>query len=102
MIGDKHKFVITSQALADALASGRMTWWGQYTTDGPQVQRGDTIVFDLTAVYGGGRPSLLNMTVTDAQDVTMPLPIGGSEQTANVLVVRVLSLRPADAVGELR
>ena len=102
MTGDKHRITVTNHVLFDALASGRLTWWGQYNNDGVQVQRGDTIVFHLSAAnVRGERPRPLNMAVTDARDVTAALPISGSEQTGDVLIVRVLSLRPADAPGGL-
>ena len=100
MTGDKHRITVTNRVMFDALASGRLTWWGQYNNDGVEVQRGDTIVFDMTAAaYGSERLRPLHMAVTDARDVTAALPIGGSERTGDVLIVRVLSLRPADAVG---
>ena len=102
MTGDKHRITVTNQALFDALASGRLTWWGQYNNGDVQVQRGDTIVFGMPAAHVGERPRPLNMAVTDVQDVTAALPIGGSERTGDVLIVRVLSLRPADASGGLR
>lgn len=94
--GDKYRITVNNRALFDALASGRLTWWGQYNNDDVQAQRGDTIVFGMTSAYGGERPQPLNMAVTDARDVTAALPIGGSERMGNVLIVRVLSLRPAD------
>lgn len=105
MTGDKYRITVKNRALFDALASGRLTWWGQYNNDDVQVQRGDTIVFNMTADYGGERPRPLNMAVTDARDVTADLPIGGSERTGDVLIVRVLSLQRlavADAAGGAR
>lgn len=97
MTGDKYRMTVNNRALFDALASGRLTWWGQYSNDDVPVQRGDTIVFGMTSAYGGERPRPLNMAVTDARDLTVSLPIGGSsERTGDVLIVRVLSLRPAD------
>lgn len=93
MTGDERRVTVTRQAVFDALASGRLTWWGQASVDDEQIQRGDTIVFHLSAVnVRGERPSPLRMVVTDAQDVTVSLPIGGSEQTGDVFVARVLSL----------
>ena len=92
MTGDEHRITVTWQAMFDALASGRLTWWGQYDVDGDPVQRGDTIVFHLNV--RGGRPSPLRMVVTDARELTVSLPIGGSERTGDVFVARVLSLRP--------
>lgn len=95
MTGDEHRITVTRQAVFDALASGRLTWWGQRDLDGDPMQRGDTIVFHLSAVnVRGERPSPLRMVVTDARDFTVSLPIGGSEQTGDVFVARVLSLRP--------
>ena len=103
MTGGEHIRKVTRQAVFDALASGRLTWWGQYDVDGDPVQRGDTIVFHLSAANVRGElPLPLRMVVTDARDVTAALPIGGSERTGDVLIVRVLSLCPADAVGGLR
>lgn len=103
MTGDEHIRKVTRRAVFDALASGRLTWWGQYDNDDVEVQRGDTIVFHLSAASVRGElPLPLRMAVTDARDVTAALPIGGSERTGDVLIVRVLSLCPADAVGELR
>ena len=98
MTGDEHRITVTRQAMFDALASGRLTWWGQCDSDGDPMQRGDTIVFHLSAGTlrgrGGEQPPQLRMVVTDAQDVMMSLPIGGSERTGDVFVARVLSLRP--------
>ena len=101
MTGDEHRITVTRQAMFDALASGRLTWWGQYDFDGNPMQRGDTIVFHQSAVnVRGERPSPLRMVVTDARELTVSLPIGGSsERTGDVLIVRVLSLRPADEAG---
>ena len=100
MTGDECRITVNNQAVFDALASGRLTWWGQYDNDGVLVQRGDTIVFHLSAAnVRGERPSPLRMAVTDAREVTAALPIGGSERTGDVLIVRVLSLRPADEAG---
>lgn len=93
MTGDEHRITVTRQAVFDALASGRLTWWGQCDLDGDPMQRSDTIVFHLSNVRGE-RPSPLRMVVTDARDLTVSLPIGGSEQTGDVFVARVLSLRP--------
>ena len=96
MTGDEHIRNVARKAVFDALASGRLTWWGQYNNDGDPVQRGDTIVFHQSAVnVRGERPSPLRMVVTDARDLTMSLPISGSERTGDVFVARVLSLRPA-------
>ena len=95
MTGDEHRITVTRQAMFDALASGRLTWWGQYDSDDDPMQRGDTIVFHQSAVnVRGGRPSPLRMVVTDARDLTMSLPISGSEQTGDVFVARILSMRP--------
>lgn len=95
MTGDEHRITVTRQAVFDALASGRVTWWPQTSVNDEQMQRGDTIVFHLSAVnVRGERPSPLRMVVTDARDLTVSLPIGGSEQTGDVFVARVLSLRP--------
>ena len=102
MTGDKYRMTVDNRAVFDALASGRLTWWGQFNNEDVPVQRGDTIVFNMTAAYRGQRPQPLNMDVTDARDVTAALPIGGSEQTGDVLIVRVLSLRPADEAGGSR
>lgn len=103
MTGDEHIRNVARKAVFDALASGRLTWWGQYNNDGDPVQRGDTIVFHQSAAnVRGERPPPLRMVVTDVRDVTAALPIVGSERTGDVLIVRVLSLRPDDAVGELR
>lgn len=95
MTGDEYRITVNNQAVFDALASGRVTWWPQTSVNDEQMQRGDTIVFHLSAMnVRGERPSPLRMVVTDAQDLTMTLPIGGSEQTGDVFVARVLSLRP--------
>lgn len=103
MTGDEHIRKVTRRAVFDALASGRLTWWPQTSVNDEQMQRGDTIVFHLSAANVRGElPLPLRMVVTDAQDLTMTLPIGGSEQTGDVFVARILSLRPADTVGELR
>ena len=76
MTGDEHRIVITSQAVFDALASGRLTWWGQYNNDGVQVQRGDILVFQQPAgTIGGERPEQLRMIVTDERLLTMTLPM---------------------------
>lgn len=103
MTGDEYRTTVNNQALFDALASGRLTWWGQYELGGEPMQRGDTIVFNQGAVnVRGERPSPLRMVVTDARDLAMTLPIGGSEQTGDVFVARILPLRPADEVGGSR
>ena len=103
MTGDEYRTTVNNRAVFDALASGRLTWWGQYNFDGTQMQRGDTLVFRQAAVnVRGERPSQLRMVVTDARDLTMTLPIGGSEQTGDVFVARILSLRPADEAGGSR
>ena len=95
MTGDEYRITVTRQAMFDALASGRLTWWGQYDSDSDPMQRGDTIVFHQSAVnVRGERPSPLRMVVTDARELTMSLPISGSEQTGDVFVARILSLRP--------
>lgn len=99
MTGEKYRTTVNNRAVFDALASGRLTWWPQTSVNDEQIQRGDTIVFNMPAAYGGERPQPLNMAVTDAQDLTVSLPIGGSEQTGDVFVARILSLRPADTVG---
>ena len=101
MTGDEYRITVNNRAVFDALASGRLTWWGQYNNDDVQAQRGDTIVFRQGAAnVRGERPSPLRMVVTDARDLTVSLPIGGSsERTGDVLIVRVLSLRPADEDG---
>lgn len=98
MIGDEHRITVTSRALFDALASGRLTWWGQYNSDGVHFQRGDILVFQRPAgTIGGERPEPLRMLVTDERLLTMTLPICGGEQTGDVFVARILSLRPTDA-----
>lgn len=95
MTGNEHIRKVTRQAVFDALASGRLTWWPQTSVNDEQMQRGDTIVFHLSSANVRGElPLPLRMVVTDAQDLTMTLPIGGSEQTGDVFVARVLSLRP--------
>lgn len=95
MTGDEYRTTVNNKAVFDALASGRLTWWGQYDLGGEPMQRGDTIVFNQGAVnVRGERPSPLRMVVTDARDLTVSLPIGGSERTGDVFVARVLSLRP--------
>ena len=100
MTGDKYRVTVNNKALFDALASGRLTWWGQYNNDGVQLQRGDIIVFQRSAgTIGGERPEPLRMIVTDERLLTMTLPICGGEQTGDVFVARILSLRPADALG---
>ena len=106
MTGDEYKTTVNNRAVFDALASGRLTWWGQRDLDGDPMQRGDTIIFHLSAGTlrgrGGEQSPQLRMVVTDAQDLTMTLPIGGSEQTGDVFVARILSLRPADTAGGSR
>ena len=95
MTGDEYRITVNKQAVFDALASGRVTWWPQTSVNDEQMQRGDTIVFHLSAMnVRGERPSPLRMVVTDARDLTMSLPIGGSERTGDVFFARVLSLRP--------
>lgn len=102
MTGDEHRITVTNRAMFDALASGRLTWWGQYNNDGVQLQRGDILVFQRPAgTIGGERPEPLRMIVTDERLLTMTLPISGGEQTGDVFVARILSLRPADALGGL-
>ena len=103
MTGEEHRVTVARQSVLDALASGQLTWWPQTSVNDEQIQRGDTIVFHMSAATlrgrGGEQPPQLRMVVTDAQDLTMTLPIGGSEQTGDVFVARILSLRPADKVG---
>lgn len=100
MTGDEHRITVANRVMFDALASGRLTWWGQYSNDGVQLQRGDILVFQRPAgTIGGERPESLRMIVTDERLLTMTLPICGGEQTGDVFVARILSLRPADAVG---
>lgn len=100
MTGDEYRTTVNNRAVFDALASGRLTWWQQTSANDPQMQRGDTLVFNQGAVnVRGERPSPLRMVVTDARDLTMTLPIGRSEQTGDVFVARILSLRPADEAG---
>ena len=106
MTGDEYRTTVKNQAVFDALASGRVTWWPQTSVNDQQLQRGDTIVFHMSAATlrgrGGEQSPQLRMVVTDAQDLTMTLPIGGSEQTGDVFVARILSLRPADTDGGSR
>ena len=104
MTGDEHRITVANRVMFDALASGRLTWWGQYSNDGVQLQRGDILVFQRPAgTIGGERPEPpLRMIVTDERLLTMTLPISGGEQTGDVFVARILSLRPADALGGLR
>lgn len=98
MTGDERRVTVTRQSVFDALASGRVTWWPQTSVNDEQIQRGDTIVFHMSAGTlrgrGGEQLPQLRMVVTDAQDLTMTLPIGGSEQTGDMFVARILSLRP--------
>lgn len=98
MIGDEHRITVTSRALFDALASGRLTWWGQHGTDDANVQRGDILLFQRpAATIGGARLEPLRMVVTDERLLTMTLPICGGEQTGDVFVARILSIRPDDS-----
>ena len=103
MTGDERRVTVTRQSVFDALASGQLTWWPQTSVNDEQIQRGDTIVFHMSAGTlrgrGGEQSPQLRMVVSDSQDLTMTLPIGGSEQTGDVFVARILSLRPADEVG---
>ena len=91
MTGDEHRITVTR---LDALASGRLTWWPQTSVHDDPIQRGDTIVFHLSAATlrgrGGEQSPQLRMIVTDARNLTVSLPTGWPERT----VARILSLRP--------